>query len=56
MTTIPELSKATEISKPVVARVLKELEDMKIVREVTGKKRDRVYVYKRYIEILDRDT
>jgi Fic family protein len=55
MTTIPEISKATEISKPVVARALGDLEALKIARELTGKKRDRVYVYDRYIEILNRD-
>jgi Fic family protein len=54
--TIPETASATGISKPTVARVLKELEELRIVREITGRKRDRVYVYSEYVALLNSDV
>ncbi|HTJ44710.1 MAG TPA: Fic family protein [Kofleriaceae bacterium] len=54
--TIPETAAATGISKPTVARALQELERLRIAREITGKKRDRVYVYAEYVAILNQDA
>ncbi len=54
--TIPETAEATKISKPTVARALEELEHLQIAREITGKKRDRVYIYSAYVEMLNEDT
>ena len=54
--TIPETATVTGISKPTVARALDELESMKIAREITGKKRDRVYIYSEYVSILNSDA
>lgn len=54
--TIPKTAETTGISKPTVARALDELEKLRIAREITGKKRDRVYVYSAYVEMLNKDT
>ena len=52
---IPEAAKACGTTKPTVARVLRDLEGLGIVEEVTHKPKGRLYVYKRYLEILNRD-
>jgi Fic family protein len=52
---IPETATATGMSKPTIARALSELEQLRIAREVTGKKRDRVFVYPDYITLLNGD-
>jgi Fic family protein len=53
---IPEVVKATGISKPTVARALHELEELRIAREVTGRKRDRVYIYREYVAMMNSET
>ncbi|HVW27059.1 MAG TPA: Fic family protein [Polyangiaceae bacterium] len=52
---IPETAKACGTTKPTVARVLRDLEGLGIVEEVTRKPKGRLYIYKRYLEILNRD-
>ena len=52
---IPETAEVCGTTKPTVARALQELERLGIVREGTGKPRNRVYVYQEYLEILSRD-
>ena len=52
---IPETAEACGTTKPTVARALEELERLGIAVEVTGKQRNRVYVYQEYVEILNRD-
>ncbi len=50
---IPRASQQIEISQPTVTSALKRLEEIGIVREITGKARDRIYVYKEYLDILE---
>ena len=50
---IPDTATTTGISKPTVARALSELEELGIAREITGKKRDRVFVYPEYVNLLN---
>jgi Fic family protein len=52
---IPETAIACGSTKPTVARVLQDLEALGIVEEVTKKPKGRLYVYRRYVEILNRD-
>ena len=54
--TIPETAEITGMSKPTVGRAIAELEHMQIAREITGKKRDRVYIYGAYIMMLNSDV
>jgi Fic family protein len=49
-------AKGTQLSEPTVYAAIKHLQKLGIVREVTGKKRFRVYVYDEYMKILDEGT
>ncbi len=56
MLTIPETASACGLSKPTVARALKDLIALGIVSELTGAKRNRVFLYDRYLQILNADV
>jgi Fic family protein len=56
MITVPKASQELAISEPTIASSLKHLEDLGIVREVTGKQRRRVYAYDGYLGLLSRGT
>ncbi len=45
--------KALHLTHPAVNKSLRRLEDMKIVREITGRKRNRLYSYEAYMNILN---
>jgi len=49
---IPRLAALTELSAPTVSVSLKALERLGIVREVTGRRRGRLYAYSQYLEAL----
>jgi Fic family protein len=53
---IPRASTEIGISQPTVTSALKRLEEIGVVREITGKARDRIYVYKEYLDILGEGT
>ncbi|WP_135080086.1 Fic family protein [Terasakiella sp. SH-1] len=50
------IKEACNVSLPTVLRSLTALEDLGIVREVTGKERNKVFVYQDYISILSSGT
>ncbi len=54
--TIPRLAKRTRLTLPTIAKALDVLADQKIVSETTGKRRNRVYRYDRYLSILNEGT
>jgi Fic family protein len=47
------LKDATVLAPATIQTALKKLCDLNILSEITGKKRDRVYAYKAYIDILN---
>jgi Fic family protein len=51
--TVPSLSKKLELSQPPVRAAINALEELGILREVSGKKRDKVYSYRSYLNIID---
>jgi Fic family protein len=53
LTSIPRVVQQTGISFPTVARAFDSLERLDIVREVTGRSRDRVFAFDRYVAILN---
>jgi Fic family protein len=53
---IPNTSKALQLTKPTVTAALKYLQELGIVREVTGRQRDRLFVYEKYLDILNEGT
>ena len=50
------LVKKTTISPATINKCLNHLESLGIVRELTGRKRNRLYSYSRYIEIMNHGT
>ena len=50
------LTESTGASYSTVARAVEALEDLGIVREITGRKRERVFAYTRYLDILGEGT
>ncbi len=41
-----------DLTTPTVRTALDHLAKLQIVREITGKRRDRLYVYDRYLQLL----
>jgi len=56
ITTIPSGAKQLKLTAPTVRSAIASLGGLGIVREITGKQRDRAYVYDRYLQILDEGT
>ena len=56
ITTTPAASQQLALTAPTVRSALGSLEKLGIVREITGKQRDRVYVYHGYVSILEEGT
>lgn len=54
--TIQAASKELKLSLPTVGKSLEHLMDLKIVRELTGKQRHRVFAYSKYLSVLDTGT
>ncbi|MFH7242575.1 MAG: Fic family protein [Spirulina sp.] len=52
---IPETAEACATTKPTVKRAIEDLQQLGIVTEVTGKPRNKVYIYKEYLDILNQD-
>jgi len=50
--TVATLRAATGLTTPTVNSLLRDLETREIVKESTGRARDRVYVYHRYLEAM----
>jgi hypothetical protein len=42
-----------DLPAPTVRAALGHLVDLHILEEITGKKRDKVYVYRRYLDVLE---
>ena len=47
---------ASGLSAPTVAAALLQLTRIGIVREVSGRKRSRVFAYQKYVDIVGEDT
>ena len=52
----PSIRKKTKLSQPTVMRGLYALESLGIAREVTGKKRHKLFVYDAYLDVLSKGT
>lgn len=53
---IPETAEVCRLTKPTAKRAIDDLQNLSIVAEVTGKRRNRVYLYTEYLKILNRDN
>ena len=54
--TLPLASKLLDVSKPTAVRTIELLQDASVLRETTGRRRDRVYAYHHYLQVLTPDT
>ena len=54
--TLPLAIQLLNVSKPTAIKSLDSLQQAGILRETTGKKRDRVYAYHGYLQVLTQDT
>ncbi|WP_322507661.1 Fic family protein [Anaerolinea sp.] len=54
--TLKEVSERTGLSFPAVARAMENLVSLKIVSEITGQRRNRIFVYNQYLSILSEGT
>ena len=53
---IREVAKTAGLSYPAAGKAVADLEAMGIVRELTGKRRNRIYAYDRYLAALNQGT
>lgn len=53
---IPEAARDLELTAPTISAAIKRLEALGIVGETTGRARDRLFRYSRYLEILSAGT
>jgi Fic family protein len=53
---INHLSTQLELSRPTVSTAIKTLNTLGIVEELTGRQRDRIFVYRDYLNILNEGT
>ena len=44
------------LTAPTVRSAIDNLQKIGLVRETTGKRRDRLFVYSRYLDVLQEDT
>ncbi|MEM6672863.1 MAG: winged helix-turn-helix transcriptional regulator [Planctomycetota bacterium] len=50
---IPRIAATSGLTQPTVSKAIELLEELGIVVEVTGKKRDRVYLYQEYVRVMN---
>ena len=56
LVSISFLSSHTKLSPPTVTGVLEILEREGIIKEITGKRRNRIYAYEHYLEVIGQGT
>jgi Fic family protein len=54
--TVKEVRKRTELSFPAAAKGINNLVKLDLAREMTGKRRNRIFVYSKYLSILSEGT
>lgn len=55
LSTVASLTAETHLSVPTVTKAIQALESEGLVREITGRKRDRVYSYQGYLSIMNEE-
>lgn len=54
--TSQELIKELEVSKETASQLVKKFEEIEILKEISGKKRYKIYIFSDYINIIKRGT
>jgi Fic family protein len=53
---IPETAERLPVSEPTVAAAIANLEELEILREITGRSRSKIFTYATYLDILSEGT
>lgn len=53
---IKKLSEALAISSPTARSAVNHLIKLNVLKEISGKKRDKLYIYRNYIDLLEEGT
>ncbi len=56
LTTLSRVCESTGLSFPAATKGMQQLEQLNIVREITGQQRNRVFAYQQYLSILNEGT
>jgi Fic family protein len=56
MVTLAKTIDLLETTKPTASKAIDVLQKVSVLREITGKQRDRVYAYHDYLQLLTKDT
>ncbi|MFN9962009.1 MAG: Fic family protein, partial [Planctomycetota bacterium] len=56
MVTAAKALELTESTKPTANKAIESLVEAGILEEITGKQRDRIYAYRKYLDVLAEDT
>lgn len=56
ITSVPKAAELTNMSYPTVSAALKHLQMLELVREFTGRERNRIFVYDKYMNVLSEGT
>ena len=56
VTTVTQIAKSANVTFATATRALATLEEMGIARETTGRKRNRIFTYERYLRVLSEGT
>ena len=54
--TLPSATRLLHTTRPTANKAIDALHQAKVLHEITGKRRDRVYAYRRYLRILTEET
>ena len=54
--TLPNSIALLQTSKPTAGKAIDALCRAHVLKEITGKRRDRVYAYRTYLDVLSKDT
>lgn len=56
LTTLSSLAAGTHLSMPTVTKAIRALKDGGLVKEITGRKRGRIFSYEEYLDIMNEGT
>lgn len=56
MVTLSQTVSLLQVTKPTAIKAIEALRQARVLTEVTGKRRDRVYAYRRYLDVLGEGT
>lgn len=56
ITNTTKIQSSCNLSLPTILRILRFLEKLNLVEEITGKERHKIFIYKEYLDILNRGT